>query len=82
MDAVLTCMDRILASCPDHFLTSEAQKELEALMAVADRILGISEDKVPPQSNSRRNGEAWRRAMTALGRQVTALIPGARVLPA
>ncbi|WP_413206038.1 hypothetical protein [Rhodospirillum sp. A1_3_36] len=81
MDAVLTCMDRILATCPEHFLTPDAQGELEALMAEADRILGISEKKSIPKPSSRRNGEAWRRAMNALGRQVTALIPGARILP-
>jgi hypothetical protein len=82
VDAVLTCMDRILAACPDHFLTKDAQGELEALMSEADRILGMADAEALPDPTHRRDGEAWRRAMDMVGRQVAALLPGAHVLPA
>ncbi|MCF8480315.1 MAG: hypothetical protein K9H25_07785 [Rhodospirillum sp.] len=82
IDAVLACMDRILAANPDHFLTGAAQLELVALMSEADRILGIGEEKALPQPEARRDGDAWRRSMDLLGRHVAALIPGSRVLPA
>ncbi|GEO80551.1 hypothetical protein [Pararhodospirillum oryzae] len=75
LDAVFACMERILAHCPDHLLSTSAQSDLEALMREADRLLGHDTATLNPSTAVPREKSWWRSTLDALARHVIALWP-------
>ncbi|AEO47540.1 hypothetical protein [Rhodospirillum rubrum] len=65
-------MEQILDSCTDAVLSPEAERDLDDLLAEADRILGRLDSPARPGASC-REAAAWRKLVDGLGRQVTTL---------
>lgn len=85
IDAIIACMERILANCPGPLLSPAAQTELTALMTEADRLMGRHGGAASARGAAMsRLAEApsWRARLERLGARVLALLSGDRSSPA